>query len=299
MRFLLVSTAVGVIVLGGTAAIAIAAYPSDSVTVYTGCLDTSGSAGNVGDFAVGSNPSKPCGSNQMLIHLSGGTITKVSAGTGLTGGGSNGYVSVGIDPKYQLPQSACSSGQFVASDGAGGWSCQSQKTYSGTDFALSNQACSTGQFLTGIDVSGVKQCASDQTYGNGTGLDLSGNTFSLGSGYQLPQNCPSGEVATSNGDNTWSCHNAGVTSGSSYSYRIESGPWNIGGFDFGDNQSTTAWCNYGDIVTGGGFYDDNTDIQYSDNAYGSGKEQGWYVDANEGAFASGHFAAFADCLHLG
>jgi hypothetical protein len=307
VRFLLVSTAVGVIVLGGAAAIAIAAYPSDSVTVYTGCLSNSGtSAGNIGAFAVGSNPAKPCGSNQLLIHLSGGTITQVTAGTGVavsgvggTGYVNNGFATVGLDPKFQLPQSGCSNGQFDASNGTGSWSCKDQKTYSGSDFAVSNQSCDSGQFLTGFDTSGLKKCAADQTYSNGTGLDLTSNVFSLSSGYQLPQGCSNGDVAVSNGSNSWSCHSA-VTSSGTYSYRIESGPWNIGDdFGFGDNQSTTAWCNYGDIVTGGGFYDDNTDIRYSDNAYGSGQQQGWFVDANEGAFASGHFAAFADCLHLG
>jgi hypothetical protein len=295
-RFLFAGVAVAAVLLVG-AAIAIAAYPQDSVTVYTGCLNTGGTGGQIGSVAVGSNPTKPCGPNSVLIHLSGGTVTKVAAGTGLTGGGDNGYVTVGIDPKFQLPQTGCSSGQFVASDGSGGWSCQSQQTYSGSDFALSNQSCDTGQFLTGIDASGKKQCGPDQTYTNGAGLDLNAGEFSLSSGYQLPQGCNSGEVATSNGDNTWSCR-SGVTSGGSYSYRASSGSHDIGGFDFGDNESATAYCNYGDIVTGGGFYDDNTDIQYSEPAYFGGS-QGWYVDANEGAFASGHFAAFADCLHLG
>src|SRR5690242_19042153 len=88
VRFVLVGTVVSIVVLGGAAAIAVAAYPQDSVTVMTGCLTTSGtSSGNIGSVAVGSNPAKACGQNQMLIHLSGGTITKVSAGTGLTGGG--------------------------------------------------------------------------------------------------------------------------------------------------------------------------------------------------------------------
>ena len=148
----------GVIVLGGAAAIAIAEYPSDSVTVFTGCLSNGGSsAGNIGSFAVGSSPSKPCGSNQLLIHLSGGTITQVTAGTGVdvsgvggTGYVNNGFATVGIEPKYQLPQTSCSSGQFVASNGSGGWSCKSQQTYSGTDFAVSDKSCSAGQFVNGI-----------------------------------------------------------------------------------------------------------------------------------------------------
>ena len=195
-RRLLVCLGVATGVLAA-AAIALAAYPQDSVTVLTGCLSTGGTGGNISNVAVGSSPTKSCGPNGVLIHLSGGTITQVSAGAGLTGGGSNGYVTLGVDPKYQLPQNGCSTGQFVASDGAGGWSCQSQKTYGGSDFALSNQSCDSGQFLTGIDASGRKLCGADQTYTNGTGIDLNGNSFRLISSYRLPQGCNSGEVATS------------------------------------------------------------------------------------------------------
>jgi hypothetical protein len=246
------------VIAGASAALAaLAAYPQDSVAVYTGCLN---SGGQISSVAVGTSPAKACGGNETLVHLSGGTITQVTAGTGLTGGGSNGYVTVGIKPGYELPQSSCSSGQFVASDGSGGWSC-----------------------------------ANDQTYSNGTGLDLSGNTFSLSSGYQLPQSCSTGQVATSNGDNTWSCHDS---VGGLSDYTNYSGPWDIGGFDFSDTQSTTAYCNYGDIATGGGFYNDNTDIQYSEPAYSGGSE-GWFVRAYTGAFASGHFTAYVKCLHIG
>jgi hypothetical protein len=138
----------------------------------TGCLTTSGtSAGNVMSIAVGSTPAKACGSNQVLIHLSGGTITRVTAGSGVTLAGSggtggtgyinNGFATIGLDSKYQLPQNNCAAGQVVTSNGSGGWSCSSPTTYSGSDFALSNQSCESGQFLTGFDASGDKQCADD------------------------------------------------------------------------------------------------------------------------------------------
>jgi len=292
VRFLLISTAIGAIVLAGTAAIAIAAYPQDSVTVFTACLNTSGaSAGNIGNIAVGSNPAKSCGSNQLLIHLSGGTITNVAAGTGLTGGGANGSVGVAIDPHYQLPQTSCASGQFVASDGSGGWSCQSQKTYGGSDFALSNQSCSSRQFLTGIDASGVKQCANDQTYSNGTGLDLTGNTFSVGSGFRLPQNCNSGQAAVSNGDNTWSCHS--TAGGLSFYTRW----WNV---ELGDDdtQTATVYCNNGDIVTGGGV---RSDFEVH-NSSPTNNGDGWFATASTGfdfGFGSGYVTAYVECLHIG
>ena len=57
----------------------------------------------------------------MMVHLSGGTITQVTAGTGVavsgvggTGYVNNGFATVGLDPKFQLPQSSCANGQFVA-----------------------------------------------------------------------------------------------------------------------------------------------------------------------------------------
>ncbi|HJQ51290.1 MAG TPA: hypothetical protein VJ838_12325 [Gaiellaceae bacterium] len=159
--------------------VAYAVFPNDSVTHFTGCLNTSASPGGTFvNVALGETPSKACGKGQILAHLSGGditnvqtasgsgltggtdngaaslaldstgcssggllkwngstwacgvdenaggTITGVTAGTGLTGGGTSGNVSVALDGSYQLPQSGCASGQVVKSDGSGGWSCQ-------------------------------------------------------------------------------------------------------------------------------------------------------------------------------
>jgi hypothetical protein len=133
-RFLLVCAAVSVVVLGGAAVVASGAYPTDHVTVYTGCLSKSGtSAGNISSVAASpTTPAKPCGSNQTLIHLSGGTITSVNPGTGLTGGGSDGSVTL--------------------ADAA-------DKTYTGADFATSGQDCAAGTFATGINATGGLNCA--------------------------------------------------------------------------------------------------------------------------------------------
>ena len=291
---LLVLVGAGLGIIGLGAGVAVAAYPSDSVTQYAGCLTNSGmAAGNLVSVAVGLTPAKACGTNQVLVHLSGGTITQVSAGSGLSGGGNNGYVTLSLDPKYQLPQTSCSSGQVVASDGSGGWTCQSQKTYSGTDFALSNQSCGAGQFLTGFDPSGAALCSPDQTYSNGTGLDLNGNTFSLSSGYQLPQSCSAGQVATSNGDSTWSCHSG---TGSLYTYTV-TGDFETVGDPLsltGDTRSSFASCNNGDIVTGGGEYTDHVD-----QVYNGPNSNGWRVTGSTGAFSQGHLQAYAVCLHTG
>lgn len=55
---------------------------------------------------------------------SGGDITSVSAGIGLSGGAENGSAPLSVAPSYQLPQS-CAAGQVPVSDGTGGWTCQS------------------------------------------------------------------------------------------------------------------------------------------------------------------------------
>jgi hypothetical protein len=292
VRLLLVCLGVATGVLAA-AAIALAAFPQDSVTVLTGCLSTGGTGGNISNVAVGSSPTKSCGPTSVLIHLSGGTITQVSAGPGLNGGGSNGYVTLGVDPKYQLPQNGCSSGQFVASDGAGGWSCQSQKTYGGSDFALSNQSCDSGQFLTGIDSSGRKLCGADQTYTNGTGIDLNGNSFRLISSYRLPQGCNSGDVATSDGNGGWTCQSP-ISVGGSYTY-TETRSASIGD---NDTRTAVAGCNPGDFLTGGG---GDVDGNAGLDATGPGSG-GWYARGTvpfDFGFGSGDVYAFARCLHLG
>jgi len=120
-RFLLLCSAVGVVVLGGAITVASGAYPISGVTVYTGCL----SNGTI--VKVAPNPTKPlrtCATGQPIVHLSGGTITSITPlpGGGLTGGGSNGAVKLGLAAAYQLPQ-GCTVGQIAKSNAAGTWTC--------------------------------------------------------------------------------------------------------------------------------------------------------------------------------
>jgi hypothetical protein len=78
--------------------IAWAVFPDDNVTHFTGCLNTAGGAsGTFSQVAVGDAPTRSCGSNQTIAHLSGGDITSISAGSGLTGGGIEGAVSLAVD----------------------------------------------------------------------------------------------------------------------------------------------------------------------------------------------------------
>jgi hypothetical protein len=156
------------IALALSAGTAFAVFPNDSVTHYTGCLNTNASPGGTfSNVAVGETPAKACGSGQVLVHLSGGDITAVqtASGSGLTGGKDNGAASLALD------STGCSSGGVLKWNGTI-WACGSDNTTS---------------------------------YSAGTGLDLTGTTFSVKSGYQLPQSCNSGEIPKSDGNGGWSC----------------------------------------------------------------------------------------------
>ena len=238
-------TAIGALVLAGLVGAAAADYPSSGVAVYTGCLTPGSTGGQIVNVAVSSTtPAKPCASTQTLVHLSGSTITSVQAGTGLTGGGSNGAVSLGLGASYALPQSCanhqlpawdgsswqcasqtsylngtgldldgstfsvdqafrlpqgCSSGQVVASNGSGDWSCQAPATYDGSDFALSNQSCPDGQFTTGIDASGGLGCSAPSGLSGVHVVERRGRADGTGGVLAITVACPSGETAIGGG----------------------------------------------------------------------------------------------------
>ncbi len=120
----------------------------------------------------------PAGFADNVDNDAGGDITAVYAGTGLSGGGTSGDVTLNADTNYL------------------------QRRVSG--------ACATGSAIRSINTDGTVTCESDDntTYSAGTGLRLSGNQFSLLPSYQLPQTCANGQVAQWNGS-AWTCAAAG------------------------------------------------------------------------------------------
>jgi hypothetical protein len=153
--------ALGVVAIGGTALAGLAG----SVKTFTGCL--SSGDGVIVKVKEGDNPKSPCTSGQTLARLSGGDITKISVSGGLTlpDGGDSGDVTIALDPKYSLPQN-CASGQVAKWNGAtSAWVCAADN---------------------------------NTTYSSGTGLDLTGTTFSVDPDYRVKNtpDCDSGKFAT-------------------------------------------------------------------------------------------------------
>ncbi|MFO1311185.1 MAG: tail fiber domain-containing protein [Burkholderiales bacterium] len=89
---------------------------------------------------------------------SGGTVTSVASGTGLTGGPITGSGTLSIATGYQLPQ-GCANGQVAKSNGSSAWTCANDNDAGGTVTSVA-----TGLGLTGgpITASGTINLASTQ-----------------------------------------------------------------------------------------------------------------------------------------
>jgi hypothetical protein len=158
-----------------------------AVPSYTGCL--SPVLNTIYDVAPGDAPAHPpCLRPANMIRLSSGDLTSLAAGTGLTGGGDNGDLSVAIAPSYRLPQS-CSAGQAASWNGTG-WACAGLATQAQFDTLVALLG-SAGTINDGSNpvhwtkLKGVPAGFADGTddtgpaYTAGFGLNLAGATFSV------------------------------------------------------------------------------------------------------------------------
>src|SRR5918995_2285936 len=154
--------AIGVIAIAGTA---LAGHQTSGVKSYTGCL-VSGD-GVMIKIKEGNAPRSACTGGQIEAHFSGGDITKISVGNGLSlpNGGDNGGVRIELAAGQALPQ-GCADGRVAEWDS------------------------DTSRWVCGID--------NDTTYSAGTGLNLSaGNAFSIEPDYRVKNtpDCPTGQFA--------------------------------------------------------------------------------------------------------
>jgi hypothetical protein len=314
------ASAVTTMALAATGALAV--WPDSDVESLAACLNTAGAAsGTLTSIAVGDEPAKPCGNNQMLIHLSGGDITKVdtpstsalqggtdngaasldlkssyklpqtclsgqvakaggpnsawtcaadndsggditgvSAGTGLSGGGTSGNVTLGVAPGFQLPQS-CASGSVTKATGSGTWACGSDNdtTYTGANFATSNQSCATGAFANGISAAGSLQCTTPGT--------------------------PSLQTTIVQSPFVTVCSLTDPTCPASGSGSPNTAAWTA---------YAEAYCPAGTVVTGGGFQDSDVDVLESKPTNATT----WQVRAQGSVLDGGHVRAYATCLSI-
>lgn len=173
------------------ASVALAGHQTGNVQSYTGCLATNG--GTLSLIKEGDEPLRPCPSGSLKAHFSGGDITKITAGTGLTitnGDGNNGEVALALDANHSLPQ-GCAAGRVAKWDGSR-WAC-------GTDL--------------------------DTTYSAGTGLELNGNQFSIAPGYRVlnSRSCSSGQFANGiNSSGEMTCGTPASTAGSAARITLQS-----------------------------------------------------------------------------
>jgi len=163
--------AAAMLIGGATGGSVLAGGPT--VPSLTGCLANKDAT--LIKVKLGDAPSSPCSTGQTLVHLSGGDITSVAVGPGLTGGGTNGDLTIGLDGSFTLPQD-CQAGDIVEK-ASSGWTCgtDDDTTYSagnglnlsaGNAFSLepdnlviNGESCTTGKLVSGIDSSGHITCA--------------------------------------------------------------------------------------------------------------------------------------------
>ena len=170
------------------AAVTTAAPSADAaVPTYTGCLNR---LNLIVQVAVGDAPANPpCrDAGAQIVHFAGGDLTSLTAGTGLTGGGGNGDVSIALAPGFRLPQT-CTANQGTTWNGSA-WACASLTSQAAFDSLVTllgtpgtiNQSSNPVHWT---KLKGVPAGFADGTddagpaYSAGFGLALNGTQFNV------------------------------------------------------------------------------------------------------------------------
>lgn len=167
MRRRVLALAVAALCVAAISGTAVAGHQTSGVKSYTGCHV--GGDGVIIKVKEGNSPRSACSGGQVEAHFSGGDISKISVGSGLSlpNGGDNGEVRIVLDASHSLPQ-GCSDGQVA-------------------------------KWETSLDPDRwVCRADNDTTYtADGTTLDLSGGQFSIDPDYRVlnAPDCPSGQFA--------------------------------------------------------------------------------------------------------
>ena len=119
----------------------------------TGCLKTDGT---VFQLALGDTPRAACTGTQKQITVANGDVTGITPGLGLAGGGTEGTLSLGLTPKFALPQ-GCATGT-AAKASSTGWYC-------GSDFGRLNQTVAAPGIDTQTAPHNGSSCVGDVTSG--------------------------------------------------------------------------------------------------------------------------------------
>jgi hypothetical protein len=200
-----------------------------AVLSYTGCLNPG--PNTLVQVAVGDIPANPpCRSGATEVHFSGGDLTSLTAGTGLTGGGVNGDVSIALAPTFQLPQT-CTPNQGTAWNGTG-WACASftSEVAFNSLVALLGSPGTINQGSNPVHwtkLKGVPAGFADGTddigpsYSAGFGLNLSGTTFSVDSAQvqrRVSETCAAGSaIRAVQEDGTVTCETVSSGGGARWS----------------------------------------------------------------------------------